>query len=195
MLAWPPARSSKSTIRSAMLLGAFVALAGDHDDVAAPGGLEGGARWPIDGRGQSRLGHGSRLDHPAEDVIDDGDRVLAAGVVRCHDDPIGEFGSDPRPSRAACARSRSPPHPNTTMTECPVGDGASRCEHLAETVGRVRVVDDDAEARGGRRAGVDRLEPTGDRLRPIASAADGDGRVDAELDRGRRGRIERVRSR
>ena len=71
------------------------------------------ARWPGAGRARRRP-VGVPVGTPAEDVVDDGRRVLGAGVVRGDDDHVGQPGGGLAHERPL-GRSRSPPQPNTTI--------------------------------------------------------------------------------
>jgi hypothetical protein len=126
-----------------------VALAGDDDDITRSGRPEGG----VDGLGP--VGHDQHaftVEGAGDNIVDDGARVLAPGVV----------GGDDHEVRQA---RRHLPHQGTLLLvpvtagtehdeEAPVGQLARRAEGLHQTVGGVGVVHEDGEVL----AGVDGLE-------------------------------------
>ncbi len=81
------------------LLGGFVALTGDDDQVAFAGQAQGlgDGFAPV---GYNGIGLFSRFLDAFLNFAKDGQGVLGARVVRCQDDPIGQFGRGPphRPS-------------------------------------------------------------------------------------------------
>ena len=114
-------------------------------------------RWRPRGRARPRGASGRRCAGPH--LLDDGSRVLAAGVVGGEDDARRRAGRRPRPSAGAWpgrGRRRSRTRRSPGRRRPARGPAASS---LLEAVGRVGVVDDDAEGL----AGVDRLEAAGHR--------------------------------
>ena len=95
------------------LLPRLVALAQDHHHVARAGLGHRRRRWPAAGRAApSRAAGASR---PAGDLGDDGQRVLAARVVRGHDHQSAAFSAS-RPISGRLPLSRSPPQPTTAIS-------------------------------------------------------------------------------
>ena len=84
----PPGRRSSMRAVADDLHG-LVALAGDHDDVAGRGLADGQGDG---GRPVGLDGDGGVGGHAGADGLDDGERVLAARVVRGQDHPVGEAG-------------------------------------------------------------------------------------------------------
>ena len=141
------------------------------------------ARSPRAGPGRSR----ARRRRPADDLVDDRARVLAARVVGGDDRDVGEVARDPahhRPLLAVAVAAAA-----EDADDAPGVELARGREHVLERVGRVRVVDDDRErlplVDGLEATGdaVERLEPAGDRARARCRGA---GRSPSRRERSRR---------
>ncbi len=95
----PRSRSSKGRARGADGLRRLVTLAGQEDDVPGPGERQG----PVDGRPAVHLDdHLAPAVHAGPHLVDDGRRVLGAGVVRGEHDHLGHAGGH-RPHLGALA--------------------------------------------------------------------------------------------